>query len=130
MSEHSGHDDHAVSLAIRAVYDAQQEAVGIDAIASEAFDEGDDTRARIEVVAGIAARANCIAAEIIRQWDAPEERKRGLYDHFASLKESMLNDMLHRLDQGEELSPGQAEAGDESRPGGADGSTGEGGGGA
>ena len=88
-----------VSLAIRAVYDREQEAVGVEAMASEAFDAGEDTRAKIETLAAITARANCIAAEVIAQWDAPEERKKELFDHYASLKETMLNDMLEQLDE-------------------------------
>ena len=87
-----------VSLAIRAVFDAEQESVGVEAQASEAFDAGEDTRAKIETAAAVAARANCIAADIIQRWDADESRKRALFDHFAALKENMLNEMLEQMD--------------------------------
>jgi hypothetical protein len=95
----AGTEAEEVSLAIRAVFDAEQESVGVEAHASEAFDAGEDTRAKIEVTAAIAARANGIAADLIHRWDADEERKRALFDHFAALKENMLNEMLEQMDK-------------------------------
>ena len=87
-------DPQTVSLALRATFDSQREAVGLIAEASQAFDDGPDTRAKIEVLAAITAKANSIAAEVIRSWDADDQRRRELYEHYASLKEQMLNDML------------------------------------
>lgn len=90
-------DPEEVSLTIRAVFDHAQEAVGVDAVASPKFETGEDTRAMIEILAAITAKANCVAAEVIDQWNAPEERKKELYEHYAALKENMLNDMLQQL---------------------------------
>lgn len=89
-------DSHQVSLIIRGMFDQQQEAVGVDAVGSDAFETGHDMRAMIEILAAIAAKANCMAAQIIGDWDAPEDRKKALFEHFAELKENMLNDMLER----------------------------------
>lgn len=88
--------DSPISIAVNAVYDVQEEAVGLSVAPSEGFESGVDTRAMIESLAAIAAKANQIAAEVIRQWDAPEERKKLLIEHFASLKENMLADMLRQ----------------------------------
>ena len=88
-----------VSVAIRAVYDAQAESVGLDAVASEAFDAAADTRAMVECLAAITAKANAIAAAVIGRYDASDDRKRELYEHYASLKEHMLNHMLQEMDQ-------------------------------
>ena len=87
------------SLAIQAVYDPDTESVGVEAIASPAFEEPGATRARIEILAAVTARANCIAAQVIQQWDADDDRKKALFDHYAELKEHMLNDMLESLDR-------------------------------
>ena len=89
-----------VSLTVRAVFDPKEEAVGVDAVASQAFESGQDTRAMIETLAAITAKANCIAAEVIQHWDAPDQKKAELYEHFAALKENMLNDMLQRIEGG------------------------------
>ncbi|MEX2672607.1 MAG: hypothetical protein WD294_10905 [Phycisphaeraceae bacterium] len=86
-----------VSLTVRAVFDHAAEAVGVDAVGSPAFEGGEDTRAMIEILAAITAKANCVAAEVIEHWNAPDERKQELYEHFAALKENMLNDMLQQL---------------------------------
>lgn len=94
------HDEEEVSLAIRAVFDHTHESVGVDAVGSAAFEAGQDTRAMIETLAAITAKANSIAAEVIEQWDAPEERRKELYEHYAALKENMLNDMLQQLGRG------------------------------
>ena len=91
-------ESQTVSLSIRAAFDEQREAVGLFAEASRAFDDGDNTRAKIEVLAAITAKANSIAAEVIRSWDASDARRRELFDHYASLKERMLNDMLEQVD--------------------------------
>ncbi len=88
-----------VSLTIRAAFDDEQEAVGLVAEASEGFDDGQDMRAKVEILAAISAKANCIAAEIIRSWDTDENHRKQLYDHFAFLKEQMLTDMLQRIDE-------------------------------
>lgn len=98
---HDSHDPAEVSLAIRAVFDAQTESVGLDAIASEAFDSGTDTRAMVECLAAITAKANCIAAAVIGRWQGPEQRKQELFNHYASLKEHMLNDMLEEMGRAE-----------------------------
>ncbi|MBI1375039.1 MAG: hypothetical protein GC159_20160 [Phycisphaera sp.] len=86
--------DTSVGLHIRAIYDQQHEAVGIDAVPSDAFASGEDPKAMIEVLAAITAKANFIAAEVIESWDAPAEHKANLFEHYAALKENMLNDML------------------------------------
>ncbi len=93
--------DEAVSLVIRALYNDEKQAVGVEALASEAFDAGDHPQAMMECLAAITARANCIAAAVIRRYDAPDERKKQLFEHYASLKEHMLNDMLEDLDRDE-----------------------------
>jgi len=87
-----------VALTVRAIFDSESESIGISAEASEAFDAGGDTRAQIEVLAAITAKANCIAADVIGRWDADDDRKRALFDHYAALKENMLHDMLRQLD--------------------------------
>jgi len=87
--------DQHVSLIIRAMYDAEQEAVGIDAQPSDAFADGSDPKAMIEILAAITAKANSIAAEVIEGWQAAPERKSELLEHYAGLKENMLNDMLN-----------------------------------
>jgi hypothetical protein len=88
-----------VSLTIRAIFDPQREAVGLIADASEGFDDGPDTRAKVEVLAAITAKANSVAAEVIRTCEPDPQRRQELYAHYASLKEHMLNDMLQRIDQ-------------------------------
>lgn len=93
-------ESEEVSLAIRAVYDHTHESVGVDALGSPDFESGHDTRAMIEILAAVTAKANAIAAEVIEQWDAPEQRKKELYEHFAALKENMLNDMLRQQQRG------------------------------
>lgn len=90
--------DSPISIAVNAVYDTDQEAVGLSVAPSEAFEAGSDTRAMIESLAAIVAKTNQIAADVIRQWDAPEDRKKLLIEHFASLKENMLADMLRQQD--------------------------------
>lgn len=85
-----------ISIAINAVYDAEQESVGLSVAPSEAFESGVDTRAMIESLAAIVAKTNQIAADVIRQWDDTDERKKQLIEHFASLKEHMLADMLRQ----------------------------------
>ena len=55
---------------------------------------GDDTRAVIEILAAVTAKANHLAATTIAAWDAPDERKKDLFDHYAALKESMLQNLL------------------------------------
>jgi len=85
-----------VGLAIHAVFDAEREAVGVKAVPSEAFEAGTDPRAMIETLATISAKANFLAADVIRAYDADDARRRELYEHFASLKENMLNDMLRQ----------------------------------
>lgn len=92
------HDPQALSLTIHASYDSEHEAVGLTAQASDAFDDGPDTRGKIEILAAITAKANSIAAQVIRTWEAGEDRRRELYDHYATLKEQMLQDMLERID--------------------------------
>lgn len=87
-----------VSLTIRGIFDDEREAVGLAVQASESFDESDNTRAKVEVLAAIASKANALAAEIIRTWTEDDAQRRSLYEHFASLKEHMLNDMLKRMD--------------------------------
>jgi hypothetical protein len=101
-------EPHPVSLIVRAVYDAEQESVGVDAVGSEAFESAADLRAMVEILAAVSAKANCLAAQVIRDWNAPEDRKRALFDHFAGLKENMLNEMLERL--GSEGSPADPDA--------------------
>jgi len=90
-------DPQTVSLSIRAAFDEAHEAVGLFAEASEAFDDGENTRAKIEVLAAITAKANSIAAEVIRSWPADDQRRQELYEHYASLKEQMLHDMLEQV---------------------------------
>jgi hypothetical protein len=97
--------DNAVSLAVRAVYDDERQAVGVDAIASEAFDLGDHPQAMLECLAAITARANCIAASVIGRFEGTDDQKKQLFDHFASLKEHMLNDMLRDMDRSESAAP-------------------------
>lgn len=92
-------DADEVSLTLRAVFDDAREAVGLAVHASDAFDASDNTRAKVEVLASIASKANALAAEIIRTWTQDDAQRRELYEHFASLKEHMLNDMLKRMDQ-------------------------------
>lgn len=91
-------EQEEVNLAIRAAFDHAEEAVGVEAVGSDAFEAGHDTRAMIEILAAITAKANCIAAEVISRWQAPEERKQELYEHYAALKENMLNDMLRQIE--------------------------------
>jgi hypothetical protein len=88
-----------ISLVVRAIYDRGNEAVGLACDASDAFASGAEPRAQIEILAALSAKANCLAAEVVRNWDAEEERKKALIDHYASLKENMLNEMLEQLDQ-------------------------------
>ncbi|MBI1368745.1 MAG: hypothetical protein GC162_08855 [Planctomycetes bacterium] len=85
-----------VSLAIRAVFDADEESVGVEALPSEAFEAGDDARAKVEILAAITARANALAAQVINQFDADESRRKELFEHYAFLKESILSDMLQQ----------------------------------
>jgi hypothetical protein len=87
-----------VRLTIHAAFDPAEELVGIAVEGSPAFEAGRDTRAMIEILAGIVAKANFMAAEIIRHWDAPDERRKQLVDHFAGLKEEMLANMLEQAD--------------------------------
>ena len=89
-----------VSLAIRAVYDHAHESVGVDAVGSPAFESGEDARAMVEILAAITAKANCIAAEVIEQWSDDPDRQKDLYEHYAALKENMLNDMLRQIGHG------------------------------
>jgi hypothetical protein len=103
MSTEQPHN--TVSLEIRAAFDPQREAVGLTAQASPAFDDGPDTRAKIEVLAAITAKANSIAAEVIRSWPADDMRRRELFEHYASLKEQMLNDMLVQVDASRDTVP-------------------------
>lgn len=106
MDHPSEPDPREVSLILRALYDHDQEAVGIVSEASQAFETGDDTRAQIEILAAVTAKANCMAAQIIRDWDADEEHKKQLVEHYAALKENMLNDLLGRLNEdGDESAP-------------------------
>lgn len=89
------------SLAIRGLFDNEQEAVGLDAFASEAFDQGDgpdQTRARIEICAAITAKANLIAADVIGRWPGDDQSRSELFDHFTQLKEKMLNDLIEAAD--------------------------------
>ena len=86
-----------VSLTLRATFDAERESIGLVAEPSRSFDEGDNTRAKIEVLAAITAKANSIAAELIRQSEPSEPRRQDLYEHFAGLKEQMLNDMMEQV---------------------------------
>ncbi len=88
-----------ISLIIRAIYDQEREAVGVVTEGSETFEHGGDTRAQIEILAAVTAKANCMAAQIVRDWPGDEDRKKELIDHFAALKENMLNDLLNRLDE-------------------------------
>jgi len=92
-------DDEPVSLAVRAVYDHGDQAVGLEAVASEAFDRGEDPKAQVEVLAAIAAKANALASDVIQRYDPDPGRRQELYEHFASLKEHMLNDMLEQDDR-------------------------------
>lgn len=91
-----------ISLTIKAMFDEEREAVGLVAEASEPFDEGANTRAKVEVLAAITAKANSIAAEVIRSGEADPARREQLYAHFASLKEHMLNDMLEQVEKSAE----------------------------
>ncbi len=84
-----------IALLIRAVYDHAQESVGIDAQPSTGWESADDPRAKVEILAAIAAKANHYAADLIRDYPATEERKQSLYDHYAGLKEQMLEQMLN-----------------------------------
>ena len=87
-----------VSLIIRAIYDQPNEMVGIDVEGSPAFEAASDTRSMIEILAAVVAKSNFMAAEIIRNWDADDERKKALVDHFSGLKEEMLASMLEQAD--------------------------------
>ena len=99
MPDPTMHETREVSLTIRALFDQEHESVGLIAEASQAFDDGPDTRAKVEVLAAITAKANSIAAEVIRSHEPDEQRRQELYAHFASLKEHMLNDMLEQVDR-------------------------------
>ena len=85
---------------MRAAFDPERETIGLTAEPSAAFDEGKDTRAKIEVLAAIIARSNAIAADVIRIYAPEDAQRKELYEHFASLKEQMLNDMLQEVNRG------------------------------
>ncbi len=95
MSNESGE----VSLSLHAQYDTVQEAVGIELQPSPAFEAVVDPQAVIEILAAVAAKANFLASEIIAAWEAEDDRKKELLDHFAGLKEHMLSSMLHEAER-------------------------------
>jgi len=89
-------EEEPINLVIRGVYDLEQEAVGVDAMPSALFERGDQPRAMIEILAAINAQANAMATHVINGFTHDEQRRRELIDHFAGLKENMLNDLLEQ----------------------------------
>jgi hypothetical protein len=85
-----------VELNVRAVYDSESEAVGLDVTPSAAFSQASDTQAVVEILAAVAAKVNFMAAEAIGAWADDPDRQQKAFDHFATLKENMLQDMLDR----------------------------------
>lgn len=90
------HDE--ISLTVRCMYDLEQEAVGIDAMPSPAFERGDNPRAMVEILAAVNAKSNALATAVIQAYTEDLDRRRELFDHFAGLKENMLNDLLEQMD--------------------------------
>jgi hypothetical protein len=87
-----------ISLTIRCLYDLEREAVGIDAMPSSAFERADQPRAMVEILAAINAKSNALATIVIQSYTDDADRRRELFDHFAGLKEHMLNDLLEQMD--------------------------------
>lgn len=91
--------EDTVSLVIQAVYDSDEQAVGLSAEPSSAFGEPAEVSRAIELLAAVTARTNCLAAEIICNSAEQAEDRKALYEHFAALKEHMLDDMLNAIDE-------------------------------
>ena len=88
-----------LKLNINAMYDQTMQAVGIEVDASESFDSPEFTKELLEILATINAQTNQIASEVINAYtDNDDTQKRALLDHYASLKEYILENMLE--DQG------------------------------
>ncbi len=90
-----------ISLTLHALYDVEREAVGVDLKPSPAFEAVTDTKAVIETLAAITAKANFVAGEVIRSWDVDDARRQELVEHYAALKEHMLASMLHEVERRE-----------------------------
>ena len=73
--------------------------MGVDVQPSPAFADGADTRAMIETLAALTAKANYMAGQIIADWDDTDARKAELMDHYAALKENMLNSMFEEAER-------------------------------
>ena len=87
-------DQRPVGLTVRAAYDPEAEAVGLDVEPTDAFAEVSDIKAVVEILAACVAKCNFMTAEAIRVWDGTEQRKQEAFDHYAALKENMLQDLL------------------------------------
>ena len=88
MSEH-------LNLTVSAMYDNEMKAVGIEVDASEAFDQPEYTQQLLEILATINAQTNQIASEVINAFAEEDSDKRALLEHYASLKEYILENMIH-----------------------------------
>ncbi|MDH3585295.1 MAG: hypothetical protein OER86_13915 [Phycisphaerae bacterium] len=88
-----------LNLLIRAIYDAEEEAVGIDSVASDAFEAGNHPQAGLQMLAAMAAKANSLAADVIGRFEADDAQKKQLFEEFAYLKEQMLEQMLEDTDE-------------------------------
>jgi hypothetical protein len=52
----------------------------------------------VEILAAINAKSNALATIVIQSYTDDADRRRELFDHFAGLKEHMLNDLLEQMD--------------------------------
>lgn len=87
-------DTHDITLTIEAVYDPQRDAVGIRVRASPKFEAVADTKVTLQVLATINAQTNLLAAQAINAHTDEDAGKRALLEHWASLKEYLLDQML------------------------------------
>lgn len=90
-----------LNLTIAAVYDNLVQAVGVEVDASDAFDQPEYTQQLLEILATINAQSNQIASEVINTYAEDDNQRRALLEHYASLKEYILENMLNENDEGQ-----------------------------
>ena len=73
--------------------------MGIDSVASDAFEAGNHPGANLQMLAALTAKANSMAADVIGRFEADDEQKKQLFEEFTYLKEQMLEQMLEDTDE-------------------------------